>query len=210
MRRLRIFGVALASSVAVVLATALPAAASWHRTTNAGSPGYVTNVDTPGAQGGICGLPATGCPRTDDQIFIDRYRAWTAPYSAYQTMTSTAYLYYSNGQTWVLYATHSEGSCYGPGNGSSYCTFGSPAPDLASGGSPAFINMPQGWKWTLVVRVSWYNYNTGALLAQADYRPTYSYDDLDCASFATTYERCSGPLLYNGVTYLNMPVGRTP
>ena len=61
-----------------------------------------------------------------------------------------------------------------------------------------------------MVRVSWYNYNTGALLAQADYRPTYSYDDLDCGSSATTYERCSGPLLYNGVTYLNMPVGRTP
>src|SRR4051794_8721791 len=113
------------------LALASPANAAWGRTTNYGSPGFVGGIDWRGAEGGICGGPGVTvtCPFSTDQIFVNRYRAYTAPYAVAQTISSTAYAYWYDASTtsWRLLATHSEGACrWLAGNGGASCgPFGS-------------------------------------------------------------------------------------
>ena len=185
-----------------MLATALPAAASWRQSTNFGAAGYVTNVDWRGVEGGVCGAPGQvpTCDLAYDQIFVDKYAAYTAPYSVAQTVSSTAYLYWYDGvsRSWKLYQTRDESYCANlAGGGAGSCTFGRSAPDVGQGPwTPAFYNLPRGYSWTVVIRVSWWQQSTGQLLSQADYRPTSASTDIGCAGYAqNTLKRCSGPRL---------------
>jgi hypothetical protein len=201
-----------------MLATALPAAASWRQSTNVGTAGYVTNVDWRGVEGGVCGAPGQvpacnsyyGQIDYYDQIFVDKYAAYSAPYNVAQTVSSTAYLYWydSVSGSWKYYLPKDEGYCANvAGNGASYCTFGSSAPDVGqSPWTPAFYNLPRGYSWTVVIRVSWWQQSTGKLLAQADYRPGGALSDIGCADYALRTYRCSGPRVdpASGLGYITM------
>jgi hypothetical protein len=205
-RLTRAAGVLLGAG-ALVLGMALPALAM-SRTVGQGTPGYVHGTTATAIEGGVCGASGetVSCSSSLDQIFVDNYNAYTAPYNVAQTVTSEADLYYYNGSGWVLLTTKSEGSCRGlAGNGNASCQFGHNAPDQGSQPwTPAFYNMSRGNSWTVVIRVSWYNYATGALLSYADYRPTTTAD-LGCASYARGLGRCYGPNTSSGVTYISMP-----
>jgi hypothetical protein len=199
-----------------MVATALPAAATWQRTTLGGSPGYVTNVSTPPVEGGVCGVPVpreTQCTDSRyDQIYVGWYRAYSAPYSYAQNIQSAAYLYYWDGSTWHYSRTASEGTCYNQvGNGSGWCRYGSPPPDQTNLGDgnnvPAFYPLTPGYSWTVVIRVWWYRSSDGALLAQADYRPNQSPTpaDIACAYYAQyTVHQCTGPSNYAGATFITL------
>ena len=209
-RLTRTAGVLLGSG-AVIVATAAPALAM-HRVVGAGTPGYVHGTTSVAIEGGVCGVPGeTTCVNQNlDQIYVDNFRAYSAPYNTTQSVYATAYLYRYNGSSFVHYLTYNFGTC-GPmaGNGATYCPFGSNAPDQggANNDVPVFSGLPRGYAYTVVIRVLWYDSGTGALLSYADYHPNTTAD-INCAYYAehqVSPPRCTGPWTYNGVTYINMP-----
>ena len=199
------------AAAGLILATAFPAAASWRQSTNAGVAGYVTSVDKVGAEGGICGDPkeSISCSSAYDQMFVNKYVARTAPYAVAQTVSSTAYLYWydSASNSWKHYLTKDEGYWANlAGNGVGVASFGSSASDVGQCPcTPAFYNLPPGYYWTVVVRVSWWQQSTGQLLSYADYYPTSASTDIGCAyyaAFVVNPARCWGP--YSSAR-LNLP-----
>jgi hypothetical protein len=201
------------ATVFFLAAGAIPALATWTRIPTYRTPGYVGLRDRKGAEGGICGAPQQypPCNSSKDQIFVNRYVAYTTSDAVRQNISSTAYLFVANGSSWVQVTGYGspkfEGTCSNlAGGGVGGCgPFGSPSPEIEPGCpntytcTPAFYPLPaDGHRWTVVVQVSWYNTATGALIAQAVYiptgyhNPTNYWADIGCASFAGL--RCRGPL----------------
>jgi hypothetical protein len=200
-----------------MLATALPAAASWRQSTYLGVTGYVTSLDGVGAEGGVCGdpleyIPPPGtCSFAYDQMFVNRYVAYSAPYAVVQTVSSTAYLYWYDGasNSWKLALSKDESYCRNlTGNGASYCLFGSSASDVGPSSlahTPAFYNLPPGHYWTVVVEVDWWQQSTSQLLSRAYYYPTGTSTDIGCAYYAAYTlkpARCWSPY---SLARLNLP-----
>jgi hypothetical protein len=202
---------ALAGLAALALAPTAQAAFQYH--INYGAIGHVSAYDPRVVEGGKCSAPeqfvkCSNYPNDGnyDQIFVGRYRAATAPYGVRQSVSSKVYLYWLDtaNNVWRQYLIKNEGTCANlAANGNGACGFGSTAPDVGSGCTsvagyprpciPAFINLDRGFHWTVAVRVTWFNYNTGGTLAQADYYPTNSGADIGCAPYAVSIGRCSGP-----------------
>lgn len=212
MRLIRRLFSAAAAALVIVLAVASPSSAAWSTRTNFGSPGYVRGIDSMAVQGGICNnteYMAFKCQTTGgqyDQIFVSNYIAYAAPYNVGQNIRSTAYLYYLNESTnqWTQYQYWTYQSCAAwPGQ---YCTFGYSSPTTGSAPwQPAFIDLPRGFRWTVAIKVDWYNYSTGQALASASYYPGTTSSDIGCAYWAYSHGRCIGPLNSSGIGYIYMP-----
>ena len=187
-----------ALAVGLILVTSLPAAASWNEQRVVGIPGVIRAVDYRGAEGGICKAPNVieplNCNDSNlNQIFIDRFSVSTAPYSVYQTIRVTAYLYYWNGSRWTMTGprpSQISGSWITPfANYGSI--FGNPAPDMyipdycPVSCKPAFAGLSRQYSFTLMVSVEWLDSSTGNVLAMAYYTPgNNSTYDIGCADYA--------------------------
>jgi hypothetical protein len=216
----------LALAVATTMALGAGTAQAFTHTTNGGGiPGqFYSNAYSPAIEGGICGaftepyICSGGY--SQDQIFINWIHAHSAPYSNRQTIGATAYLYYLTSNGWTLYLTHPYASCANQaGGGNGYCTWGSPSPDKIGNNCnvnssycrPAFGDLPQGRYYTVVIRVTWRDYYSNSLLAQADYYPAGSAD-IGCAAYAQTGvhpTRCY-PHYDSGAYDIAMPNGGNP
>jgi len=166
-------------------------------------PGYVGPVDWVGAEGGVCGAPDESivCDSRYDQMFVNRYVAYSTSAAVAQNIQSTAHLYYWNGSSWQHLLSNNYGTCRNrAGGGNGWCNFGSPAPDLEPGCAkgtytctPAFYNLPaDGRSWTVDVTVTWRNAAIGALIAQAIYHPRGTAEsEIRCAPWAQkNLKRC--------------------
>jgi len=206
-------------SVGLLLAAAAPAVA-FSKRTNAGSPGAVYGLDQPYMQGGICQAPGetdpTNCPTTRNQLFVDRFRIYSANYAAYQNISVDEYLYYNapGTSTWTYWLHHQQTFSAVAGSGSASVKAGSPSPQIAGNCSavpggcvPAFTFLPAGYYYTVLIRVTWINYSTGRTLAQADFFPNQSAD-IGCAAWAISHGRCSGPTVGTYGLNLNAPGGQ--
>jgi hypothetical protein len=226
-RIVRLTAIRVAVAVVMTMATMAVAAGTAQAFTytpkGGGTPGqFYSYAYSPAIEGGICGAPGEPyiCSGgySQDQIFVNWIHAHSAPYSNRQTIGATAYLYYltpTNG--WTLYLTHSYASCTNqPGGGNGSCSWGSPSPDkidctVKGSCFPAFANLPQGRYYTVVIRVTWRDYYSNSVLAQADYYPAGS-SDIGCAAYAQNNvhpTRCY-PHYDSGAYDIAMPNGGNP
>ena len=143
-------------------------------------------------------LEPAGCNVANqyDQIFLNRFQAYTAPYNAYQQIQVDAYLFFYNASTdrWQQAQGKSHktqvSATLAPGQSA---IFGNNAPDVAPCNPtciPVFAGITPGFTYTVGITISWTS--GGALLAQANYFPsTDSFHDLGCAQFAIDRGRCA-------------------
>jgi len=206
----------IVASLLFAAAGAIPAL-GWYKYPQVGVAGHVVVADPTGAEGGECSAPQQSIPCNhsyNDQLFVNRFWVYSAPYAVPQHVWAQAYIYRWNYNTnaWEQYGgSRRVGNAWHlAGNGSGYVLMGSPAPDIENRCpntytcTPAFIDLPPGYVWTVVVKVSWFNANNNALLAQALYYPVPNSSgvvpesEIRCAWWAKNDGRCYGPYNWHG------------
>jgi hypothetical protein len=211
------------ASLLFAAAGAIPAL-GWYKYPQHGVAGRIVNLDRVGAEGGVCSAPQQSVPCNhsyNDQMFVNRFWIYSAPYAVPQHVIANAYIYRWNFNTnsWQIYGPPSRTGVkyYLAGSGSGYFLAGSPAPDLdnrcpyTATCTPAFIDLPPGYVWTVIVQITWYNVYNNAVLAQAVYYPIANSQgyvpesEIRCAPYAhDVLHRCWGPYNYRGYGALYM------